>query len=139
MITMGVKIVVSDPATKKSYQLDVEKDKIVFLFGKKIGDEVNGDFIGLTGYTLQITGGSDKDGFPMHPSVEGTGRRRVLLKGPPGFHPKLKGERKRKTVRGNTISDDLSQVNVKVIKPGTIPLEQLVPLKSKDTEKEAKT
>jgi small subunit ribosomal protein S6e len=136
MITMGVKIVVSDPATKKSYQLDVEKDKIVFLFGKKIGDEVNGDFIGLTGYTLQITGGSDKDGFPMHPSVEGTGRRRVLLKGPPGFHPKLKGERKRKTVRGNTISDDLSQINVKVIKPGIIPLEQLIPSKPKESKTE---
>ncbi len=135
---MGVKLVVSEPSTKKSYQLDVEKDKAVSLFGKKIGEQISGDLIGLQGYELQLTGGSDKDGFPMHPSVEGIGRRRVLLKGPPGFHPKLKGERKRRTVRGNTISEDVNQLNVKVLKAGLKSLEELAPSKSKEIKSEQK-
>jgi small subunit ribosomal protein S6e len=84
---------------------------------------------------LKITGGSDKDGFPMHPDVEGIGRKRILLTGPPGFHPRLKGERRRKTVRGNTISEDIVQINCKIVKRGEKPIEELVPKKAKAEEK----
>ena len=111
-------IVISEPEARKSYQTQVEQDKAIALVGKKINDEITGDLFGLSGYTLKITGGSDKDGFPMHPSVQGQGRKRSLLKEPPGFHPKLKGERRRKTVRGNTISNDIAQINCKVVKKG---------------------
>ncbi len=135
---MGVKFVVSEPATKRSVQIDVEKDKIVSLFGKKISDEFNGDLIGLNGYSLKITGGSDKDGFPMNPSVETVGRRRVLLKGPPGFHPKIKGERKRRTVRGNTLSEDIQQINVKVLKVGEKTLEAMFPSKKEEPKPKEK-
>jgi small subunit ribosomal protein S6e len=130
------KIVVSDPETRKSYQLEIEQSKALGLVGKKIGEEFNGDLIGLPGYTLKITGGTDKDGFPMHPSVEGAVRKKVLLSGPPGFHPRKKGERRRKTVRGNTISEDIAQVNMKVIKKGEKPLEELIPTKPKEEKKE---
>ncbi len=125
----------SEPETKKSFQLEVEQDKAA-LVGKKIGDEFSGDMIGLPGYSLKITGGTDKDGFPMHPSVEGMGKRKVLLSGAPGFHPKLKGQRKRKTVKGNTISQDIIQINCKVVKKGEKPLEELVPMKPKEPKAE---
>jgi small subunit ribosomal protein S6e len=130
------KIVVSDPETRKSYQLEVDQAKALGLIGKKIGEEFNGDLIGLPGYVLKITGGTDKDGFPMHPSIPGSVKKKVLLSGEPCFHPRKKGERRRKTVRGNTISADIVQINVKVSKKGEKPLEELVPTKPKEkTEK----
>ena len=125
----GIKFVISDPKTRKSYQLEVEPTKALTLIGKKIGEEFNGDLIGLGGYTLKITGGSDKDGFPMHPDVTGPGRKKILLSSPPGFHPKMKGERRRKLIRGNTVSEDISQINVKVEKSGENALEQMFPAK----------
>jgi small subunit ribosomal protein S6e len=129
------KVVVSDPETRKSYQLEVDQAKASGLIGKKIGDELNGDLLGLPGYVLKITGGTDKDGFPMHPSVEGSVKKRVLLSGKPCFRPKKRGERKRKTVRGNTISSDIIQINMKIMKKGEKPLEELVPKKEKGEEK----
>ncbi len=127
------KIVISDPETRKSYQLEIDQHKSG-LIGKKIGDEFKGDFLGLPGYELKITGGTDKDGFPMHPSVEGTVKKKVLLSGPPGFHPKKKGQRKIKMVRGNMISDEIVQINVKIVKKGEKPLEELIPVKEKGGE-----
>lgn len=129
------KIVISEPETKKSFQLEVDQGKTIGLVGKRIGDEFSGDIIGLGGYTLKITGGTDRDGFPMHPLVRGPGRKRVLLTSPPCFHPKMKGERRRKTVRGNTISEDIAQINVKIIKKGEKPLEELIPTKKKKEKK----
>ena len=108
------KFVVSEPKTRKSYQLEVDQSKALGIVGKKIGDEFDGEVIGLAGYTLKITGGTDKDGFSMHPSLKGQGKKKIILTGPPGFHPKRSGQRKRKMVRGNTISSDIAQVNVKV-------------------------
>lgn len=103
---------VSDPETGKSWQ--VEKDAVA-LVGTKIGEEFNGSFLGLNGYTLMLTGGSDKDGFPMRESVEGTGRNEVLMKGGSGYNPKESGVKRRKTVRGNTVSEEIVQVNTKVV------------------------
>ena len=128
------KFVIGEPNTRKTYQLEIDQSKAIGLIGKKIGEEFNGEIIGLPGYTLKITGGTDKDGFPMHPSVNGTGRRKILLSGPPCFHPKLEGQRKRKMVHGNMISEDIVQINVKVIKKGEKPLEELLPTKPKKEE-----
>jgi small subunit ribosomal protein S6e len=126
------KIVISQPTTRKSYQIEVDQSRAAGLIGKRIGDEFGGDVIGLPGYTLEIRGGTDKDGFPMHPGVRGPGKKRVLLAHPPCFRPKLRGQRKRKTVRGDTISADIVQINVKVVKVGEKPLEQLIPKKPKE-------
>ena len=132
------KIVISDPETKKAYQLEIEQEKAANLIGKKIGEDFDASFLGLQGYVLKITGGTDKDGFPMHPSVHGPVRKRVLLSGPPGFYPKLKGQRKRKTVRGNTISLDIVQINSKVVKKGEKSLEELLPTKGGEKTTEVK-
>jgi small subunit ribosomal protein S6e len=129
------KFVISDPETRKSYQLEVDQSKALGLIGKKIGEEFSGDLIGLSGYSLKISGGSDRDGFPMHPTVRGIGRKKVLLASPPGFHPTIKGERRRKYVRGDTVSDSIVQINVRIMKKGGKPIEEIVPTKSKATEK----
>ena len=129
------KFVISEPDTKKSYKLEVDQGKAVGLIGKKINDEFDGNVIGLEGYSLKITGGTDRDGFTMHPSVGGIGRKKVLLASPPGFHPKLKGQRRRKMVCGNAISESITQVNVKIIKKGQKPIEELVPVKAKPEKK----
>lgn len=128
------KFVISDPKSRKSLQMEVEQDKAVGLIGKKIGDKFDGDIIGLTGYVLMITGGTDKDGFPMHPSLKGQGKKKIILTGPPGFHPKRDGQRKRKMVRGNAISEDITQVNIKIVSvgEGAKPFEQLIPKKEKE-------
>jgi small subunit ribosomal protein S6e len=133
---VSFKFVISEPQTRKSYQLEVDQAKAIGLLGKKIGEEFNGDLIGLNGYTLQITGGTDKDGFPMHPQVAGQVKKKLLLSNPPGFHPTKKGERRRKLIRGNVLSADIMQVNVKVTKKGEKPIEQIVPQKSKPEKKE---
>jgi len=128
------KVVISDPKSRKSFQVEVDQSKATGLVGKKIGDEFNGDLINLGGYALQITGGTDKDGFPMYPGLKGSGRKKMLLAAPPGFYPKSKGQRRRKTVRGDTISDSIMQINAKIIKAGEKPLDQLIPKKEKKEE-----
>ncbi|OYT37942.1 MAG: 30S ribosomal protein S6e, partial [Desulfurococcales archaeon ex4484_58] len=70
---------------------------------------------GLKNVQLEIRGGSDNSGFPMRPDIPGGVKKRVLLSSPPGFHPREKGERRRKTVRGNTITDDIVQINTVII------------------------
>jgi hypothetical protein len=90
----------------------------------------------LEGYEIEVTGGSDKDGFPMRPDVEGPGRKKIILTAPPGYHPEHRGKRKRKTVRGNTISLDISQVNIKVVKAGKKKLADIMGKKEKDGSKE---
>jgi small subunit ribosomal protein S6e len=128
------KIVVSDPKTRHSYQKEVPY-KESGLLGRKIRDKVKGDFFGLPGYELQITGGSDKQGFPMRQNVQGIGRKKVLLTDGPGFHPLRKGERRRKLVRGNTLSEEIVQVNMKVVVHGK---DSLAKLFGKEEVKEAK-
>jgi small subunit ribosomal protein S6e len=128
---MALKLVISNPSTRKTHQIELDQSKTYSLLGKKIGDEIDGDFAGLSGYTFKITGGTDRDGFPMHPQVKGTVRKKVLLSSPPGFHPLKEGQRKRKMVRGDTVSDAISQVNVKVTKAGVKSLDEVAPTKTK--------
>ena len=129
------KLVVSDPKTKKTYQKEVSQ-KESGLLNRKIGERVKGDFLGLAGYEIEITGGSDKQGFPMRPDIQGAARKKILLTGGPGFHPKQKGERKRKSVRGNVISEEIIQVNAKIVKYGAKKLEQIFGKKEEKPKEE---
>ena len=109
------KIIVSDPETGKSQSMEVEESQAVPLIGRKLGEVIDGSAVKLSGYKLKITGGSDKDGFPMRPNIHGGVRIGAILSGGVGFHSSRKGDRKRKTVRGNVITDSIVQVNIKVI------------------------
>ncbi len=117
---------ISDPETGKAIQYELDDAKTNALVGKTVGEIVEGDVLGLPGYKLKITGGSDSSGFPVRPDVHGSGKKRVLIHGPPGFKPKREGIAKRKTVRGRELSSDISQVNMRVEEKGGTPLEELV-------------
>ncbi len=112
LIMATFKIVVSDPKTGKSERIEAKDERARVLIGKSLGDEIEGEVIGVSGTILRITGGSDKDGFPMRPNVHGAVRKRILIGKGVGFKPSRDGERKRKTIRGNTINEDIVQINM---------------------------
>lgn len=112
MVTMRAVISTSDGKTR---QLEVPEDRQSALYGKKIGEVLDGSLLGFSNTKLKITGGSDKDGFPMRNDFPGMRRKRILLTSGAGFHPKREGLRKKKNIRGNTVGEDISQINFLVI------------------------
>ncbi|MGF7118125.1 30S ribosomal protein S6e [Methanobacterium oryzae] len=121
---MAFKLVISEG--EKSHQVEVDQAQTKQLVGLKIGDEIDASLVGLNGYKLKITGGSDKNGFPMKRDVDGPRRIRSLLSGGLGFEPKRDGQRRRKTVRGNTVSDDIVQINTIVTEKGAKSIDELL-------------
>lgn len=109
------KVVISDPKTGKAEQVVVSGDSARRLIGLKIGDVFDGAIVGKEGVKLRITGGSGISGEPMRPDLPGGAKRRLLLSAPPGFHPREKGERRRKLVRGNVITEEVVQINTVMV------------------------
>ncbi|RLG77460.1 MAG: 30S ribosomal protein S6e [Thermoprotei archaeon] len=99
-----------------SFQIRVRGDAAQRFIGLRIGDTIEGAVVGLPGIKLRISGGSDIAGFPMRPDVPGAVKRYLLLSSGLGFRPRERGERRRKLVRGNTISEDIVQVNTVIVK-----------------------
>ena len=120
----------------KSYALDITGANYNHFLGKKIGDSVDGMFVGdgeivLNGYRLEITGGSDVTGRPMRPDLDGSGVKSVLItagigykgkkfvnKNSKEYRYKYDGLRRRRNLRGNIISQDTRQINLKVVESG---------------------
>ncbi len=123
---MTMKLVISVPRTGRAFQKEISEEEARMFYGLKIGDVVDLSPLGLKGYKAKITGGTDKDGFPMRPDVHGTGRKRVLLSGGPGVRGLKKGERVRKTVRGNVVAEDIEQLNLVIVEEGETPVEELM-------------
>jgi len=118
------KIVIGEK--EKSYPRNLNSEESELLLNKKINDKVEGAHFGFKGYEFEITGGSDKEGFPMRKDVEGMGRKKIFItKGMIGARIKKKGLRLRKSVAGNTISQLTSQINLKVIKAGQKSLDEI--------------
>ena len=109
------KVIVSDPEAGTSKVVELEEARAAPFIGRRVGETLDGSVVDLPAHTVQILGGSDKDGVPMRGNVHGGVRRRVVLSGGAGFSPKKKGERRRKTVRGNIITDEIAQINMKII------------------------
>jgi small subunit ribosomal protein S6e len=126
------KAVIADVKNGRSYQTVVSGQHANRLMGMKIGDEFDGLFVSLPGYKMKITGGSDKDGYPMRNDLPGQQRKKVVLSGGVGFHPKNDGQRRRKYVRGNTISADIVQINLTVTSYGPRGIEDQ--LKQEESE-----
>lgn len=127
----------TDPSNKgKSYSMTISGSNYNQFLGKHIGDIVDGIFVGegevtLSGYKLEISGGSDKTGTPMRPDLAGGSRKPVLVTSSTGFkghklvHKNSKryrykpdGLRKRRVFRGNTVTQDTRQLNLKVVEHG---------------------
>ncbi|MGB9778790.1 MAG: 30S ribosomal protein S6e [Candidatus Bathyarchaeia archaeon] len=128
------KVIVSDPETGTSKAVELEEARALPLIGKKIGEVVDGSIVDLPGHKMQIMGGSDKDGFPMRPNVHGGVRRKVILSGGVGFNPESEGARRRKTIRGNVITDEIVQINMKIIEKPKKPKEKKKAKEEKEKE-----
>jgi small subunit ribosomal protein S6e len=125
------RLVLSDPSTGTAKTIQLTPQQFAVFRGKKIGDVIDGGPIGLGDFKIKITGGSDFAGFPMRPDVSGARLAQVLLTKGIGFKARrkppskakkrrnrraVKGLRKRVSVRGNTISDAIVQINAVIVR-----------------------
>ncbi|MDF0592622.1 30S ribosomal protein S6e [Methanotrichaceae archaeon M04Ac] len=123
---MDFRVVISDPKSGKAYQVEAKDAAANKFLGRKIGDVIDGDAVGMPGYSIEITGGSDREGFPLRRDLPGSKRRKILITGGTGYHPSEQGKRKRKTVHGRDISADVGQINAKITERGAKPVEELL-------------
>jgi small subunit ribosomal protein S6e len=121
------KLVVSDGAT--SYAKTVAEPQSAGFLGKRIGESVGGDLLGLSGYTLTITGGTDRSGFPLRGDLPGSRQVRLFVGEGFGFAAPRRGMRRRRTYRGGSVSEDTVQINLVVEQKGSKPLPELLAAK----------
>ncbi|PSQ26794.1 30S ribosomal protein S6e [Halobacteriales archaeon QS_8_65_32] len=119
-------VAVADPDDGRTRQFDVEGQDANRFLSREIGEEVDGGAVGLSGYSLEITGGSDDAGRPMRGDVAGPDLKALLLDGGTGFNPTREGERRRITVRGREVSDATSQVNATIASRGERSIDDLL-------------
>lgn len=122
-----MKIVVNDTKTGKSYQKELETPQLI---GKKIGDEVDGGLIGLTGYKLKITGGSDKSGFPLRKGINA--RRTTIVTGRSVGVRTGKNQKLKRRIAGETVNTETMQLNLKITTQGSADLNAVFPAKAKE-------
>ncbi|KAH7122225.1 ribosomal protein S6e-domain-containing protein [Dendryphion nanum] len=117
-----MKLNISYPANGTQKLIEVEDERKLRVFvDRRMGQEVPGDSVGdeFKGYIFRITGGNDKQGFPMKQGVMHPTRVRLLLaKGHSCYRPRRTGERKRKSVRGCIVGMDLSVLALSIVKVG---------------------
>ncbi|KZP06318.1 ribosomal protein S6e [Athelia psychrophila] len=117
-----MKLNIANPATGAQKLIDIDDEKRYRIFyEKKIAQEVPGDSIGdeWKGYIFRITGGNDKQGFPMKQGVLLPYRVKLLLAdGHSCYRPRRTGERKRKSVRGCIVNTDIAVLSLVIVKQG---------------------
>ncbi len=113
------KLTISD-IKGKSVSKELKDSDANPLLGLQLGNETDASIVGLSG-KLKLTGGSDKSGVPMRNDVHGSARKKVLLSKGVGLQDAEMGQRKRKLMRGNTVSEEIYQVNCKF--DGELPVE----------------
>jgi len=117
---MKLNIAYPQTGCQKVVEVD-DENKLRTFYDKKMSQEVDGDVLGddFKGYVFKISGGNDKQGFPMKQGVLTAARVRLLLsEGHTCYRPRKEGERKRKSVRGCIVSSELSVLNLVVVKKG---------------------
>lgn len=124
-----MKFNISNPSTGQQKLIDVDDEKMLLAFyDRRISHEVDGSNLGedYAGYTFRITGGNDKQGFPMKQGVLVNYRVRLLLtKGLNCYRSRRAGERKRKSVRGCIVGPDIRVLNLAIVGEGEKPIEGL--------------
>jgi small subunit ribosomal protein S6e len=117
-----MKLNISYPANGTQKMIDVDEDRKLRIFiDRRMGQEVPADTLGdeFKGYVLRITGGNDKQGFPMKQGIMHPTRVRLLLSaGHSCYRPRRTGERKRKSVRGCIVGNDLAVLALSIVKIG---------------------
>jgi len=117
-----MKFNIANPATGQQKTIDIDDERRTRVFyDKKMSQEVAGDALGAewAGYVFRITGGNDKQGFPMKQGVLLPYRVKLLLSdGHSCYRPRRTGERKRKSVRGCIVGPDIAVLSLVVVKQG---------------------
>jgi small subunit ribosomal protein S6e len=113
------KLIVSDPDTGKSSVSEVEGSRAQALIGRTLGETIDGSALGIAPTKLLISGGCDKNGVPMRADVHGGVKKYIVLSSGPGFRPSRHGERRRKLVRGRSVTDETYQINFTITKATT--------------------
>ncbi|TFK66373.1 ribosomal protein S6e [Pluteus cervinus] len=117
-----MKFNIANPATGAQKLLDLDEEKRYRIFyDKRIAQEVPGDSLGdeWKGYIFRITGGNDKQGFPMKQGILLPHRVRLLLAdGHSCYRIRRTGERKRKSVRGCIVASDIAVLSLVIVKQG---------------------
>ena len=113
------KLTVSD-VKGKSITKELKDSDANTLLGLQLGNETDASVVGLQG-KLKLTGGSDKSGVPMRKDIHGSARKYVLLSKGIGLQAAEIGQRARKLMRGNTVSEEIYQINCKF--DGELPVE----------------
>jgi len=117
-----MKLNIANPATGAQKLLDLDDEKKFRIFyDKKMSQEVPGDSVGdeWKGYIFRITGGNDKQGFPMKQGVLLPNRVKLLLAdGHSCYRARRTGERKRKSVRGCIVGPDIAVLSLIIVKQG---------------------
>jgi small subunit ribosomal protein S6e len=113
------KLTVSD-VKGKSITKELKDSDANTLLGLQLGNETDASIVGLQG-KLKLTGGSDKSGVPMRKDIHGSARKYVLLSKGIGLQTAEIGQRARKLMRGNTVSEEIYQINCKF--DGELPVE----------------
>ncbi|KAI9681272.1 MAG: 40S ribosomal protein S6 [Caeruleum heppii] len=117
-----MKLNISYPANGSQKLIEIDDDRKLRVFmDRRMGAEVPGDSVGdeFKGYIFRITGGNDKQGFPMKQGIMHPTRVRLLLSdGHSCYRPRRTGERKRKSVRGCIVGMDLSVLALAIVKQG---------------------
>ena len=103
------KLIVGD-SNGKSTVHELKDSQTQPLIGLKIGNVFDATVLGIKG-KIRITGGSDKSGVPMRYDVHGGVKKYVLLSKGVGLQNIETGQRRRKLIRGNVITDEIYQVN----------------------------
>ena len=124
----NLKLTISD-IKGKSVSKELKDNDVNPLLGLQLGSEADASIVGLTG-KLKLTGGSDKSGVPMRTDIHGATRKRVLLVKGVGLQDVEYGQRKRKLMRGNTVSEEIYQLNCKF--DGELPVEAPAEEKTED-------
>jgi small subunit ribosomal protein S6e len=108
------KVVISDSKGNSINQEIKDKSAQPFV-GSKIGDVMDSTVFGLKDGKIKITGGSDKSGTPMRSDLHGGVKKYILMTSGVGARNLDPGERKRKLVRGNLITEEIYQLNCHLI------------------------
>jgi small subunit ribosomal protein S6e len=128
------KLVISD-AKGKSITQELKDRAAQPLLGSKIGDVIDSSVVGISGGKMKFTGGSDKSGTPMRPDVHGGVKKYVLLSHGVGMKNIVDGNRIRKLVRGNMVTEEIYQLNC-ILVEGSLPVKvEEDPSKEADTKK----
>lgn len=121
---VGFKLCISEPSSGRTFQKEIKEGAARPFIGLNIGETIKGDNFEMNGYEFQITGGSDYCGFPMRKGILGM-RKKITIYGGVGFRGDSKGIKRRKTLCGHKIHEKISQVNLKVTKPGEKKLAEI--------------